>query len=229
VRRWDISSIGSLPDYIKKIFEFFMKTSNEWNAEVEKRQGRDMAAYIRKNGWERYLESYLQEAEWIATGYVPSFDEYLKNGQASSGMSVLNLIPILLMGQILPDDILKQIFSPSKIHGLLELTVRLKDDITDFEQERERGEIASSLECYLKDNPESTPENALNHIKGILDLSVSELNWEFLKHDNVPLCCKKFSFNLARAMHLLLKYNDGFSNSDGEVKDQILKVLIEQV
>jgi hypothetical protein len=98
-----------------------------------------------------------------------------------------------------------------------------------MQQERERGEIASSLECYLKDNPESTPENALNHIKGILDLSVSELNWEFLKHDNVPLCCKKFSFNLARAMHLLLKYNDGFSNSDGEVKDQILKVLIEQV
>ena len=83
--------------------------------------------------WERYLESYLQEAEWIATGYVPSFDEYLKNGQASSGMSVLNLIPLLLMGQILPDDILQQIFYPSKIHELLELTVRLKDDITDFE------------------------------------------------------------------------------------------------
>jgi hypothetical protein len=27
-----------------------MKTSNEWTAEVEKKQGRDMAAYIRKNG-----------------------------------------------------------------------------------------------------------------------------------------------------------------------------------
>jgi hypothetical protein len=229
VRRWDISSIGSLPDYIKKIFEFFMKTSNEWNAEVEKRQGRDMAAYIRKNGWERYLESYLQEAEWIATGYVPSFDEYLKNGQASSGMSVLNLIPLLLMGQILPDDILQQIFYPSKIHELLELTVRLKDDITDFELEKERGEIASSLECYLKEKPGSSREDALNHMNGILDLSFSELNREFLKHDNVPLCCKKFVFNFARGMHFLFKYKDFVSISNEEVKDQIVKVLVEQV
>ena len=45
--RWDISLIDSLPGYIKKIFEFFVETSNEWTAEVEKIQGRDMAAYIR--------------------------------------------------------------------------------------------------------------------------------------------------------------------------------------
>ena len=196
----------------------------------------------------------------MVAGYVPSFNEYYKNGLVSSGMCVLNLIPLLLMGQILPDDILEQIASPSKIHHLLELTVRVKDDITDFEvfdikinfyfipntrlafvsnicliqcvcvkQEKERGEVASSLECYLKDNPECTPEDALNHMKGILDLSVSQMNLEFLKHDNVPLCCKRFSFNLARGMQFLFKYKDFVSISDKEVKDQILKVLIEPV
>lgn len=229
VRRWDVSLIGCLPDFIKKIFEVFLKTSNELAAEVLKEQGRDIAAYIRKNGWEPYLESYLQEAEWIAAGYVPPFNEYLKNGLASTGMSVVNLIPPLLMGHILPDDILEQIYSPSKIHHLLELTLRLKDDITDFEQEKEHGELASCIECYLRDNPETTREDALNHIKGILDLSLSEWNWESLKHDNVPLCCKKFTFNLARCAHLLLKNNDGFSISDKEVKDYILKVLIDPV
>eukprot|EP00253_Pinus_taeda_P006420 PITA_06420 len=229
MKRWDSSLIGRLPDHIQKIFEFFINTANEWAAEVENKQRRDMAAYIRKNGWERYL-SYLQEAEWMAAGYVPSLSEYYKNGLASSGMCVLNLIPLLLMDQILPDDILKQILYPSKIHDLLELTVRVKDDITDFEQEKERGEVASSLESYVKDNPECTLEDALkNHMKGILDLSVSQLNWEFLKHDNVPLCCKRFTFNLARGMHFLFKYKDGISLSDNEVKDQIFKVLIEPV
>eukprot|EP00253_Pinus_taeda_P018584 PITA_18584 len=163
----------------------------------------------------------------MAAGYVPSFNEYYKNGLASSGMCVLNMIPLLLMDQILPDDILKQIVYPSKIHNLLELTVRVKDDITDFEQEKERGEVASSLECYVKENPECTREDSLNHMKGILDLSVSQLNWEFLKHDNVPLCCKRFTFNLARGMHFLFKYKDGISLSDNEVKDQIFKVLIQ--
>eukprot|EP00253_Pinus_taeda_P013031 PITA_13031 len=227
VRRWDTSLISRLPDHIQKIFEFFMKTSNEWTAEVEKKQGRDMAAYIRKNAWERYVESYLQEAEWMAAGYVPSFNEFYENGLASSGMCVLNMIPLLLMDQILPDDILKQIVYPSKIHDLLELTIRVKDDIMDFEKEKEHGEVASTIECYVKDNPECTCEDALNHMKGILDLSVSQLNWEFLKHDNVPLCCKRFTFNLARGMHFLFKYNDGITLTDNEVKDQIFKVLIQ--
>ena len=37
------------------------------------------------------------------------------------------------MGQILPDDISKQIVYPSKLQNALELTIWLKDDITDFE------------------------------------------------------------------------------------------------
>jgi len=95
--------------------------------------------------------------------------------------------------------------------------------------EKERGEIASSLECYLKEKPGSTREDALNHMNGILDLSFSELNREFLKHDNVPLCCKKLVFNLARGINFLFKYKDFVSISNEEVKDQIVKVLVEQV
>ena len=98
-----------------------------------------------------------------------------------------------------------------------------------LKQEKERGEVASSLECYVKDNPECTREDALYHMKGILDLSVSQLNWEFLKHDNVPLCCKRFTFNLARGMHFLFKYEDFVSISDSEVKDQVFKLLMEPV
>ena len=85
------------------------------------------------------------------------------------------------------------------------------------------------MECYLRENPESTREGALNHMNDILDRSFSELNWEFLKHDNVPLCCKQFSFNMARGMHFLFKYKEGISISNGEVKDQMIKVLIEPV
>ena len=75
----------------------------------------------------------MQEAEWIAARHVPTFDEYMKNGISSSGMCILNLYSLLLMGQLLPDDVLEQIHSPSKIHELVELTARLVDDSKDFE------------------------------------------------------------------------------------------------
>ena len=75
----------------------------------------------------------MQEAEWRATGHVPTFNEYIKNACASSGMGIINLIPLLLMGELLPNNILEQIHSPSKIQELSELTVRLIDDLRDFE------------------------------------------------------------------------------------------------
>lgn len=96
-------------------------------------------------------------------------------------------------------------------------------------QAEERRELASSVECYLKENPESTVHDALNSILDIVYLSLKELNREFIKQYSVPLCCKKFTFNFARAMQLFFKDTDGFSISSKEIKDQIFKVLINQV
>ena len=75
----------------------------------------------------------MQEVEWIAAQHVPTFDEYMKIGLSSSGLCIINLYSLLLMGQLLPDDVLKQIHSPSKIQELVELTARLVDDSKDFE------------------------------------------------------------------------------------------------
>eukprot|EP00253_Pinus_taeda_P001331 PITA_01331 len=229
LKRQDLSFIETFPESLKMAFKFIINTWNDLTAQVVKMQGRDMSAFIQKNGWEQYVEAYLQDAEWIATKHMPTFSEYLKNGKASTGMCVLNLYPLLLMGELLPHDILEQIYSPSKIHELLELTGRLTDDARDFQDEKEHGQIASGVECYVNDHPGSTIEDALNNINDILDHSFKELNWELLKHDAVPLCCKKFSFGLAIAMQFFFKYRDGFSISNKEIKDQISKVLIEQV
>ena len=79
------------------------------------------------------MESYLQEAEWIATGHVPTFNEYIKNACASSAQCIIKLTPLLLMGELLPNNILEQIHSPSKIQELSKLTIRLTDDLRDFE------------------------------------------------------------------------------------------------
>lgn len=228
VRRWDISLIDNLSEKIKIAIQFFFNTANELAADVVTKQGPDIAAIL-KDTWVRFLESYLQEAEWIATGYVPTFNEYIKNAGTSSAMCIINLIPLLLMGQPLPNNILQQIHSPSKIQELSELTIRLIDDIRDFEDEKERGEMASIIECYIKDNPDSTVENALNQIKGILHLSLEEMNRELLKQDSVPLCCKKFTFDITRGLQFLYKYGDGISISNNEVKDQIFKILVKQV
>eukprot|EP00253_Pinus_taeda_P022108 PITA_22108 len=229
VKRWDLSLQDRLPDYIKITLEFFFNTSNELNAKVAKMQERDMSAYIRKAGWERYLEGYMQESEWMAARHVPTFDDYMKNGKVSTGMCVLNLYSLLLMGQLVPDNVLEQIHLPSKIHELVELTARLADDEKDFQATKDGGEFASGIECYLKEKPECTEEDAMNNLIGLLNLTAMELNWEFVKHDGVALCLKKFAFEVARGLRFIYKYRDGFDNSSEEMKSQMTKILIDQV
>eukprot|EP00253_Pinus_taeda_P007840 PITA_07840 len=156
VRRWDLSLMDDLPEHIKVAVHFFFKTANEFAVEVAKKQGRDMTAMLKDNvqaylewnneryiymrdtdnqyvQWQRFLESYLQEAEWIATAHVPTFNEYIKNARRTTGMCIINLISVLLMGELLPNNILEEIHYPSKIQKLIELTSRLIDDLQDFE------------------------------------------------------------------------------------------------
>ena len=79
----------------------------------------------------------------------------------------------------------------------------------------------------MKENPESTMENALNHIKCILHQSLEELNCEFMKQDNVPFCCKKFIFNVARGIQFIYKYRDEYDISISD--SEIIKILVDHV
>jgi len=94
---------------------------------------------------------------------------------------------------------------------------------------KDQGDL-SCIECYFKDHLESTVEDALNHVNGLLDNCLLEINWEFFKNDSVPLSCKKCTFNaLERGTQLMYKYEDGFSISNKENKDQLCKILIDHV
>jgi len=237
VRRWDASLVEGLPDYMKIAFEFWLKTANELTAEsveaVEavKGKGQDMAAYIRKiaDAWKRFVGAYLQDTEWLASGHIPTFDEYVKNAEGTVGMALLILIPNLLIGQFLPIDILEKIDFPSRIHHLLGFNCRLLDDARDFKVSNDNGDV-SCIDCYLKDHPESTAEDALNHVNGIIRNGVAEMNWEFLKHDSVPLLNTKYNCNaLARGAQFIYYGGDGFSTSNKVMKQQVQKVIIDPV
>eukprot|EP00253_Pinus_taeda_P016335 PITA_16335 len=87
IKRWDPSATDCLPQYMKGIYMMVYNTVNEMSAEAQKAQGQDTLNYARQ-AWEVYLDSYMQESKWIATGYLPTFEEYLENGKVSSGHRV---------------------------------------------------------------------------------------------------------------------------------------------
>ena len=96
-----------------------------------------------------------------------------------------------------------------------------------MQADRARGEEASSISCYMKDNPGSTEEDALNHINAMLSDVIKELNWELLKPDSVPISAKKHAYDVCRAFHYGYKYRDGYSVANIEIKNFIAISVLE--
>eukprot|EP00253_Pinus_taeda_P036041 PITA_36041 len=229
VKRWHPSATECLPEYMKGVYMVLYETVNEMAGEAEKSQGRDTLNYARK-ALEAYIDAYMKEAKWIFSGLLPTFEEYLDNGKVSFGYRIGTLQPILTLGIPFPHHILQEIDFPSRLNDVACAILRLKGDIHTYQAERSRGEKSSCISCYMEENPESTEEDAINHINSMVDKLLKELNWEYLRPDsNVPITSKKHAFDILRAFYHLYKYRDGFSVANYEIKNLVMTTVIEPV
>eukprot|EP00253_Pinus_taeda_P014420 PITA_14420 len=229
VKRWDPSATEWLPEYMKGVYLVLYETVNEMAREADKSQGRDTINYAR-HAWGAFLDSFMKEAEWISTGYLPTFEEYYENGKVSFGYRIIQLQPTLALDIPLPHHILQEIDFPSRFNSLASAILRLKSDTRGYKAENARGEAASCISCYMKENPGLTEEEAVNHIHGLVNELIKELNWELLKTDSiVPISSKKHAFEITRAIHHGYKYRDGYSVTTNEMKNLVMKTVLEPV
>lgn len=229
VKRWDPSPPESLPEYMKGVYMVLYEVVTEMAQMAEKSQGRDTLNYARQ-ALEAYVGSYLQEAEWIASGSLPPFDEYLENGKVSSAHRIATLQSTLTLEFPLPEHILQEIDFPSKFNDRAGSILRLRGDTRCYQADRARGEEASCISCYMKENPGSTEKDALDHINGMIEYQIKELNWELLKPDsNAPISSRKRAFDISRGLHHFYRYRDGYTVANTETKDLVMKTVFDPV
>ncbi|KAJ4841349.1 hypothetical protein Tsubulata_041365 [Turnera subulata] len=101
---------------------------------------------------------------------------------------------------------------------------RLLDDITGHEIEQERGNVASTVECYMKEYGVSK-EEAHEVIKKFIEDDWKYINEEFMKEDGaIPKKILKIFLGYARVMEAL--YGD-FSNNWYDVSNTTTKEMME--
>jgi hypothetical protein len=57
--------------------------------------------------WERWLTVSLTEAEWAQAGYVPKFDEYMKQAEVAIAMDIVMSSALFFGGEVLGEDLLE--------------------------------------------------------------------------------------------------------------------------
>nr|QHZ00913.1 terpene synthase 10 [Taiwania cryptomerioides] len=223
---WDMSIMDRLPEYMKTCFQFAHKTYMEIATEAEKIHGPCVQKWMHDN-WKTIILAQLQDAKWIANDYHPSLDEYLKSSVAPTTIPVVSLFPMLLIGTTFPDDIMERI---NKFQNCLAWGCRLVDDSRDFQDEKDHGENASWIECYMKDNPGTTREQTLDHVNMLIELNFEELTKEHIFYEyEIPNTCKRIYFDIYRGVAFVWRDIDGFTKSSKGIRDDIMKILVKPI
>ncbi|KAK9080879.1 hypothetical protein SSX86_000021 [Deinandra increscens subsp. villosa] len=142
INRWDIGAMSQLPEYIKPFYEIILKEYAKMS-----KQGEIQAS---KQAFQEQAAGYLQEAEWRHSGEVPSFEEYMKIGLATSTHDLLCKSALIGMGKIVTQEAFAWYQSHPKIMIASQSISRLQDDIMTVEFERERAPSATGVDAYMK-------------------------------------------------------------------------------
>ncbi|XP_044495338.1 (E,E)-geranyllinalool synthase isoform X2 [Mangifera indica] len=162
VRRWDSKGLNG---HSKTIFEALDHHVKEIAEEHLQQQGSDITKEL-QDLWCETFESWLTEATWSRSGWIPSMDEYLETGMISIATHTLTLIASCLMSPSLPSYKLR----PPQYETLTKLLMiipRLLNDIQSYEKEQEEGKTNLVL-LYAKGSPEVDIEASIAYVRDII-------------------------------------------------------------
>ncbi|KAM7486333.1 hypothetical protein LguiA_002342 [Lonicera macranthoides] len=227
IQRWDINSANQLPEYMRHIYATLLDVYKEMEEEMFK-EGKSYRVDYAKEGMKQVARAYFDEANWYHKGYVPTMEEYMEVAVASAGYRMLAITSFVGMG----DSVTKQAFDWVSNNPLIveacAVYSRLANDMVGHMSEQESGDVASAVECYMKQHS-VTKEEAFVEFNRRITNAWKDMNQECLGSTAVPMALLERVLNLARVINIMYKDEDVYKNARTRVKNFITSLLIENV
>ncbi|OAY35159.1 probable terpene synthase 11 [Manihot esculenta] len=225
-RRWDLSAMESLPEYMKICYMALYNTTNDIAYMVLKQHGWSIVPHLKRT-WIDMFEAFLAEAKWFNKEYVPSLEEYLVNGVTTGGTYMALVHSFFLMGQGVNKQTLALMEPYPDLFTFSGKILRLWDDLGTAREEQERGDVASSIECFMRESRISGEDEARKQIRELIRSLWIELNGELVAPSSMPLCIVNASFNLARTAQVVYQHGDDKKGSS--VDDQVQALIYKPI
>ncbi|WCJ20845.1 (-)-germacrene D synthase [Euphorbia peplus] len=227
IHRWDLKAMDELPEYMQRVYKALMDIYSE----IEQRavdQGKSYAFYYAKEAMKKQATSYYVESKWFHGKHIPKMEEYMVVALASSGYPLLATTSLVGMDDIPTKNTFDWLLSDPKIVKASSLIARLMDDIVSHKVEQTRGDVASSIECYMKEY-NCREEEAIEEFKERVTNAWKDINGECIHSTSIPMEVKLRILNLARVMDVLYKNEDCYTNAGGVLKDFVSSLLVHPV
>ncbi|XWS41088.1 hypothetical protein CRYUN_Cryun17cG0050400 [Craigia yunnanensis] len=228
VDRWNSSKIQQLPGCMKICFQALYDIINEIAYDIQELNGWNVHALLHlRKAWAGFCEALFLEAKWYNEGYTPSLQKNLSNALISSGVIVISVHSMLSMGSDIVDEMVSVLGKNQDLVYNISVITRLCNDLGTSVAEKERGDVPSSILCYMREVNVSE-EKAQEHIKEMITTIWKKINGQCFSAQS-PLLQPfvKVTTNVARMVHCLYQFGDGFGNQDRETRRDILSRLIE--
>ncbi|KAL5077990.1 hypothetical protein RYX36_016974, partial [Vicia faba] len=175
IHRWDARELDELPEYMKICFNALQDVTNEIAYEVGGEKNFNMVLQCLKNTWIEFCKALFMEAKWYKMGYIPSLREYLSNASITSSGPLILIHSYFSTMHELTDEIVDFSHTYHDLVHNVSLIIRLCNDLATTTAERERGDTASSIACYINEMDVSE-ENARKHIQDIINGAWKKIN-----------------------------------------------------
>lgn len=179
IQRWDESAISLLPEYLKKFYNKVLSGFKEFEDELADNE-KYRIDYIKK-AFKTLSTYYFQEAEWCHNNHKPSFKEQVNVSSISSVVPMLCVAMMVGMG----DEATKEVFDwaldiPDAALASGKIG-RIMNDIASLKKGKNKGDVASSLECYINEH-KVTGEVAIAKMAPLLEDAWKTLNQARFEH-----------------------------------------------
>ncbi|XP_044496257.1 alpha-farnesene synthase-like isoform X2 [Mangifera indica] len=229
VDRWDSKEIEHLPECMKISFQALYDTTNEMAYEIQKEKGwSDSALAHLKKAWADFCKSLLVEAKWCNEGHTPSLQEYLNNAWISSSGPLLSVHSFFSTMKEDTEETAHFLWDNQELLYNSSLVIRQCNDLGTSTAELERGDVASSILCYMRELDVSE-EKARSHIKEKINKCWININGHCFTQSSSLKPFVNIITNCARVTHCLYQNGDGFGVQDRDTKEQILSLLIKPI
>nr|WKC16864.1 terpene synthase 3 [Freesia hybrid cultivar] len=219
VNRWEISAVEGLPEYMKTSYSALYDTTNELARNILQKDGWDPSSYLKK-AWADLCNSFLVEAKWHYSGYVPTIQEYLDNGWISVSGHVVLLHAFFLSRQCITKEMVQCLETYPNFVRSSSTICRLSNDLVTSAAEMERGDSPASIQCYMHEHG-VTEEVALEGIKVLINETWKKLNEDVANCGVFPRSLANLAVDLAQTAYCMYRNGDGIGAPDKENKNDI--------
>ncbi|TKY67947.1 Alpha-farnesene synthase [Spatholobus suberectus] len=224
--RWDDKELEELPEYMRICFHALKDATNEIAYEIGGENNFHLVFPYLKKAWIDFCEALYVEAKWYNKGYIPSLQEYLSNAWISSSGPVILLHSYFATMHQVTDAIDDFLHTYEDLIYNVSLVIRLCNDLGTTVAERERGDAASSVLCYMN-QMNTSEEKARKHIQYIIHEAWKKINGHCSSQVASVEPFLTQVMNAARVAHTLYQNGDGFGIQDRDIKKHILSLVVE--